>query len=61
MKQLLNIGVISQAAGSGRSYDGRGVKRNVQAADDRQSRNELRILQQEKIKLGKQITCKVPH
>jgi len=35
MEQVLNGGVVSHVAGSGRSCARRVAKRNVQAADDR--------------------------
>jgi len=56
MEQLLNIGVVSQEAESGRSC----VRNGMQAADDRQ-RIDLMSPPQEKINLGKLINCKTPH
>lgn len=41
MEQVLNGGVVSHGAGSGRGCDRRGAQRNVQADDDRWRRNEL--------------------
>ena len=61
MEQLLNGGVVSHAAGSGRSCARRGAQRNVQAADDCWRRSDLMTPPKEKINLGKGIYCKVPH
>ena len=56
MEQLLNIGVFSQEAESGRSC----LRNGIQAADDRQ-RIDLMTPPQEKIKSVKLITWEVPH
>ena len=41
MEQVLDGGVVSHAAGSGRNCARRGVQRNVQEADDCWRRNDL--------------------
>jgi len=60
-EQILNGGVVSHAAGSGRGCARRGVRRNVQAADNRWRRNELTTPPKREINNGKRIYCKVPH
>jgi len=62
MEQVLDGGVVSHAAESGRSCARRGPQRNVQAADDSWRRNELMTQPKRNYQQGNsQFYCKVPH